>query len=104
MKNILLVCGTGASSGFMAANMRKAAKETGLELDVKARSDSEVEDYIDEIDLLLVGPHLKYMLEDLEEIASEYSVPVRIISQQAYGSLDGRAVLAEIQDVLTTDN
>ena len=26
-KNILLICGSGASSGFMAANMRKAAKK-----------------------------------------------------------------------------
>jgi len=99
MKNILLVCGSGASSGFMAANIRKAAKETGLELSIKARSDSEVEDYIDEIDLLLVGPHLKYMMKDLEEIASEFKVPVRMISQKAYGSLDGAAALAEIQDI-----
>ena len=26
-KNVLLVCGSGASSGFMAANLRKAAKK-----------------------------------------------------------------------------
>lgn len=26
MKNILLICGSGASSGFMAAAIRKAAK------------------------------------------------------------------------------
>lgn len=26
MLNVLLVCGSGASSGFMAANIRKAAK------------------------------------------------------------------------------
>ncbi len=27
MKNVLLVCGSGASSGFMAAAIRKAAKK-----------------------------------------------------------------------------
>ena len=31
MFNLLLVCGTGASSGFMAKNIRKAAKEEDLE-------------------------------------------------------------------------
>ena len=51
MFNLLLVCGTGASSGFMAKNIRKAAKEENLEINVKARSDSEIEEYIDSIDL-----------------------------------------------------
>ncbi len=93
IQNILLVCGTGASSGFMAKNIRTAAKKRGLDLSVKARGDSEAEDYIEEIDLLLVGPHLKYMLHDLEEIAGPYKVPVRIIPESAYGSLDGDAVI-----------
>ena len=93
MKNILLVCGTGASSGFMAKNIRQAAKARGIELSVKARGDAVVEEYIDEIDHLLVGPHLKYMLADLEEIAEPYNVEVRIIPEEAYGALNGDAVL-----------
>lgn len=100
MKNILLVCGTGASSGFMAKNIRNAAKARGVDVSVKARSDSEVEEYIEEIDLLMVGPHLKYMLGDLEEIAEPFDVPVRIIDEDAYGSLDGDAVLDAIVEVL----
>lgn len=100
MKNILLVCGTGASSGFMAKNIRQAAKARGLELGVKARSDSTVEDYIEEIDLLLVGPHLSYMLQDLREIAKPYNVPVEIIPKDAYGTLDGNAVLDYAIEVL----
>jgi len=49
--NVLLVCGSGASSGFMAANIRKAAARK-LEITVNARSESEIEYYIDEIDCL----------------------------------------------------
>lgn len=93
MKNILLVCGTGASSGFMAKNIRQAAKTRGYNISIKARGDAEVEDYIEEIDVLLVGPHLRHMLQDLEEIADPYDVPVRIIPEEAYGSLDGNAVI-----------
>lgn len=100
MKNVLLVCGTGASSGFMAKNIRQAAKAKGVDISFKARSDSEVEEYIEEIDLLLVGPHLKYMLNDLEEIADPYDVPVRIIPEEAYGSLDGEAVLNFTLEIL----
>lgn len=98
IKDILLVCGTGASSGFMAKNIRQAAKAQGYDLSVKARGDAEAEDYIEEIDCLLVGPHLKYMINDLEELAEPYGVPVRIIPEAAYGSLDGAAVIKFLED------
>ncbi len=91
-KNILLVCGSGASSGFMAKSIRQAAKDRGLDWSVQARSDSVVEDYIDQIDLLLVGPHLAYMIDDLKEIADDYDVEVEIIPKEPYGNLDGPAV------------
>lgn len=93
MKKVLLVCGTGASSGFMAGNIRKAIQKRGESYDVMARSDSVLEDYIEEIDLLLVGPHLDYMMSDLQEIAEPYDVPVKLIPKEAYGKLDGDAVL-----------
>ena len=48
--NVLLVCGSGASSGFMAANIRKAAAARGLAITVNARSEATVEDYVEEID------------------------------------------------------
>ena len=64
--NVLLVCGSGASSGFMAANMRKAASKQGLDIDIKARSESEIENYIDEINVLMVGPHLAYILDEVD--------------------------------------
>ena len=63
--NVLLVCGSGASSGFMATNMRKAAVARGLDVDIKARSESEIENYIEDIDVLMVGPHLAYILDDI---------------------------------------
>jgi len=100
MKKILLVCGTGASSGFMAKNIRKAAKEKGMELSIKARSDAEVDEYIEEIDLLLIGPHLKYMVVDLKEIAKPHQVPVHVITEEAYGALDGAKMLAEILSII----
>ena len=100
MKSVLLVCGTGASSGFMARNIRQAAKGQGKEVSVKARSDSELDEYIEEIDLLLVGPHLKYMLEDLKDEAKPYNVPVELITEEAYGSLNGEAVLTQIEELI----
>ncbi|MGM0168913.1 PTS system, cellobiose-specific IIB component [Enterococcus sp. AZ135] len=93
MKKIMLSCGSGASSGFLAGNARKAASEAGVEFEFFARSDSEIEDFADEIDLLLIGPHLAYLESELAEIVAPYDVPIKIIPQQIYGKLDGKALL-----------
>ena len=67
MLHILLVCGTGASSGFMAKNIRKAAKEENLEINVKARSDSEIEEYIESIDPVSYT-HLDQLLDRFRQL------------------------------------
>ncbi|WP_066500956.1 PTS sugar transporter subunit IIB [Abyssisolibacter fermentans] len=97
---ILLICGSGASSGFMAANMRKAAKKYGIDAEIEARSDTMLDDYIDKIDVLLVGPHLKFMETTLKEKCSKYNVPVAVIDNTTYGSLDGKRGLAIAQKTI----
>lgn len=93
---ILLVCGSGASSGFMAANIRKAANGRGLELDIKARGESEIENYIDEIDALLVGPHLAYIVDELSEYIGDRDVKVKLMRADYYSTLDGEKALDDL--------
>lgn len=98
--NVLLVCGSGASSGFMAANMRKAASKRGLSVDIKARSESEIENYIDEIDALMVGPHLAYILDEVDEYIHEYPVKVILMKASYYSTLDGDQAIAHLLEVM----
>lgn len=91
--NVLLVCGSGASSGFMAANMRKAAKERGLDISITARSESEIENYIDEIDALMVGPHLAYLLDEIDEIMQGAPVKAILMKPEYYATLNGNKAL-----------
>lgn len=98
--NILLVCGSGASSGFMAANMRKSASAQGIELDVKARSESEIDHYIDEIDALMVGPHLSYVLDDIDEYIEGRDIPVILMKPEYYSRLDGDLAIEHLMEEL----
>ena len=98
MKKILLICGTGASSGFIASNVRKAAKERGLDYEIIARSDSALDDYIEDVSLLLVAPHLSYMLGEVEDTAKDYNVPVKMIPKEYYGTMNGEAIVDLIQE------
>lgn len=54
---ILLCCGAGMSSGFLASNARKAAKKNKIAASIEARSFSEANEYMGSIDVLLLGPH-----------------------------------------------
>lgn len=90
---VLLVCGSGASSGFMAANIRKAAKERTLDINVTARSEAEIENYIDEIDALMIGPHLAYLLDEIDEIIHGAPVKAILMKPEYYSTLDGNKAL-----------
>lgn len=91
--NVLLVCGSGASSGFMAANMRKAASKRSLDMSITAKSESEIESYIDEIDVLMVGPHLAYVLEEVEEYTHGSDVKVILMKPTYYSTLNGDSAI-----------
>lgn len=90
---ILLVCGSGASSGFMASNIRKAAENRGLKLNIRARGESEIENYIDEIDALMIGPHLAYILDEIDEYTHGTDVKVLLMKPDYYSTLDGEKAL-----------
>ncbi|GKU82033.1 PTS sugar transporter subunit IIB [Niallia sp. NCCP-28] len=94
--NVLLVCGSGASSGFMASNIRKAAANRNLDISIKARGEAEIENYIDEIDALMVGPHLAYILDEIEEYIGDADVKVLLMKPSYYSTLDGEAAIEDL--------
>ncbi|MCI5723967.1 MAG: PTS sugar transporter subunit IIB [Erysipelotrichaceae bacterium] len=96
---VLLICGSGASSGFMAANIRKAASSRGIEINVQARSESTVEDYVEDIDCLMIGPHLASIKEDMEEICEGYPIRIGVVDREAYAHLNGDKALDQILEV-----
>lgn len=97
---ILLACGIGASTGFMAANMRKVAKEKGLECTIKAVSKSEIMDYADKIDILLLGPHFASEVPGIQEQVAPFGVKVMAIDADYYAALDGEGILEDAYDLL----
>ena len=90
---VLLVCGSGASSGFMAANIRKAAKERGVGLEITARGESEIENYIEDIDALMIGPHLAYLMDEIDEMFGDTNVKMILMKPEYYATLDGEKAL-----------
>lgn len=101
---ILLICGGGASSGFMAANIRRAVIKRGLPFEVDARSESEIDQLLPEIDCLMLAPHLKYLYEDLQQRCKVNKVKVAVMSPTYYGIIDGERALDHIVYVLKKED
>ena len=97
--NILLVCGSGASSSFMAAKMRYAAREKGLDLNITARAESEIINYREDVDAIMVGPHLSGYYDDLKKEFSQ-DCAVILMKKDYYGSLDGEKAIAHLEEEL----
>lgn len=90
---IMVCCGAGMSSGMLAKSARKAVKKNNLNVVVEARSESEVHNYLPEIDILMLGPHFAVHQETFSKMAEPYHVPVVVIPQAIYGMLDGNSLV-----------
>ena len=98
MIKILLACGIGASTGFMAANMRKAAKAKNLDVTIHAVSKSQVSEYADKIDVLLLGPHFSAEVPEYQQMLKRHNVKVTSIDPDDYAALDGESILESALD------
>ena len=67
---ILVVCGAGASSTFVAQRVRHAAHDQGLAYSAFAGTELSLPIDLDAADVVLVGPHLAHALERIERDAA----------------------------------
>lgn len=86
---ILLCCGGGISSGMLAQRCRKAAKKNGIDATIDAKSESQVNDYLSKVDVLLLAPHYEVELEKFKKLAEPKNVKVAVIPRDIYGMTDG---------------
>jgi PTS system cellobiose-specific IIB component len=85
MDMILVVCGAGASSTFLASRIRALAAERGLELTARAASNLDLASHLADARVLLVGPHLESSFGELKAQAAENSVPAALLPATAFG-------------------
>ncbi|GEQ33784.1 PTS sugar transporter subunit IIB [Marinilactibacillus psychrotolerans] len=95
MKTIMLVCAAGVSTGMLVSNMQKAAKEKDIETDIFAVSPNEADGYLStkEIDIVLLGPQVKFLKDQLKEKISSKNIPIEIIDMRDFEHMDGAAIL-----------
>ena len=93
MKKILLVCSAGMSTSLLVTKMRTAAKEMGIESEIEALPVSECSTKINEVDIVLLGPQVRFQKPVVEKLAGG-RIPVEVIDMRLYGIMDGKSILA----------
>ncbi len=91
-KKIMLACSAGMSTSLLVTKMQKAAEKDGTDVTIFATAAADAENKLDQEhpDVLMLGPQVKYMLDDFK---SKLDIPVAVINMRDYGMMDGEKVL-----------
>lgn len=94
---ILIVCGAGASSTFVAQRLRRAAADRGLDWHTAAGVESSVG--AETFDLVLLGPH---MADRLTAVRARTTTPVAVLPDDIFSDREGTRTLALARELLTS--
>lgn len=95
MKRILLICSAGMSTSLLVTKMQAAAKAEGVECTINAVAESELKNHENDIDVLLLGPQVRFLLTKLKARLEPNGVPVEVINTVDYGTMNGAKVLKQ---------
>jgi PTS system cellobiose-specific IIB component len=101
MESVLIVCGAGASSTFLASRMRAIAKSRSLEITVSAASDSELRTRLHGTTILLVGPHLESTFESITREAALFGIPTALLPPTAFGPSGAEQAIDIVSSLVT---
>lgn len=93
MKRILLVCSSGMSTSLLVIKMNLAAEKQGVEVEITAVAESELKKYGDKVDIVLLGPQVRFLLSKVKTFLDPKGVPVEVINSVDYGTMNGENVL-----------
>lgn len=96
---VLLVCAAGMSTSMLMKKMESYATENGIDLQVAARSFSELKDpKADGYDCILVGPQISYQKDKVVKKAN--GLPVEVIPMKDYGRQNCPAIFELIDSLI----
>ena len=93
MIRIILLCAGGLSTSFLVQNMLKAAKARGLQAEVKARAEHDLDGNIGNVDVVLLAPQARYGEAKVKEVCTKHGKRFAVIPGMVYGGMNGEAAL-----------
>ncbi len=95
MKRIMFVCSAGMSTSLLVSKVEAAAKEKGIEAKIWAVSESEARNHYDDVDVILLGPQVRFLKAKIVADTADKGVNVDVVDTVNYGRMNGEAVLEQ---------
>lgn len=88
------------STSLLVNRMREVAKKEGIEAQIWATSEKELEAEFERnpSDVILVGSQIRYSIKQIQATAKD--IPVELIDMRTYGMMDGKKVLQQGLDAI----
>lgn len=95
MKKIYLFCSAGMSTSLLANKMQECANGYKIPVEVKAFPHSEIDNIVKTFspDCILLGPQVRYTLEETKKLYGGDGTPVAVIDTNDYGLMKAENVL-----------
>ncbi|ATY92169.1 PTS sugar transporter subunit IIB [Pectobacterium atrosepticum] len=97
MKRIVLACSAGMSTSLVVTKMEKEAEARGMAFKIYAIPEQNLRDELQEfgsdIIAVLLGPQVRFKLNENKKLTDSYQIPIAVIDSVAYGTLNGAKVL-----------
>ncbi len=92
MTHIVLACAFGMSTSMLVQRMQDEAAKRGLDVNIRAISETDVKRETGSMDVLL-GPQIRFQLKKFQTDLAPLGIPVDVIEMTDYGRMNGPAVL-----------
>ena len=105
MIRIVICCGGGFSSSFMAKKVEKEIKELGLhnEYDISFMPFGSFKKVYKDYDVAMLCPHLRYNADNWVR-QENVDIPIYVLPPQIYGLMNAQIIIEDAQDVIDLFN
>lgn len=93
MYSIALVCEVGASTGMVVRRMVAAAKEAGIEAEVRAYPFSQINLVLEAYDYVLLGPQMRFRLAQVRDEHPECADRIDVVAPMDFATMNGQKIL-----------
>lgn len=78
---------------MLVKKMIESSQERNIEAEITAVSEAQLKNHLDNLDVVLIGPQVRYLEKNIRNQLEPKGIKVDIINPMAYGMLQGNKVL-----------
>jgi PTS system cellobiose-specific IIB component len=88
---------------MLVNKMKETAEQRKIPLEVEVVADSVLEDHMEGLDVVLIGPQVRYLEKELRGLLEPKGIKIDVIDQMSFGLMQGDKVLDQVITLLNKE-